>query len=395
MRLLDKFFFTSFIFVLYSCSDFDGTNNNIFPNYAKTSISPEEAVQFAIDMADKMADNTRGNDRQREVGEVYVWETKDICKFENMTRAASKLEILPDTLLYIVNFKDANGYVLVSADKRLGDVVGIIDKGSLKPSGEIDNPGLNLYLNELCLYYAEQLNNSSRTTTRSSYYTDWEIVERKGPLTWTEWHQHAPYNNNCPIINGSHALAGCVAIAVGQIMAYHHAPTTDGGYTYLWNEMGNPYETPQTTAAEVSVAKLIARIGNIIGMNYGLNSSGASPTSAISAFEEMGYHYELYLNGYSIDACWAEVDNNRPFYIRGGVFPNVGGHAWVIDGYMIEERVNIDDPSDIQYRDYVRCNWGWGGSDNGFYITAPLAAPNYSYDNHIITNIYPINYNVN
>ena len=395
MRLLAKLFFTSFIFALNSCTDFDEANKNISPNYVKTIISSEEAAQLAIDMAEKMAVNTRGNDKQREVGEVYVWKTKDICKYESTTRASSKLELLPDTLLYVVNFKDSNGYVLVSADKRLGEVVGIVDKGSLKPSGEIDNPGLNLYLNELCLYYAEQLSYSYRTITRSSSYTDWEIAERKGPLTWTEWHQHAPYNNNCPIINGFHALAGCVAIAIGQIMAYHHAPTTDGGYAYLWNEMGNPYEIPQTTAGEVSVAILIARIGSMVGMNYGLNSSGASPTSAINGFEEMGYHYELYPNGYSIDACWTEIDNNRPFYIRGGIGLNQGGHAWVIDGYMIEERVNINDPSDIQYRDYVRCNWGWGGSDNGFYITDPLAAPNYSYNNHVITNIYPISYNVN
>ena len=54
MRLLAKLFFTSFIFALNSCTDFDEANKNISPNYVKTSISSEEAAQLgAIDMAEK------------------------------------------------------------------------------------------------------------------------------------------------------------------------------------------------------------------------------------------------------------------------------------------------------------------------------------------------------
>lgn len=41
-----------------------------------------------------------------------------------------------------------------------------------------------------------------------------------GPLLKTKWNQYAPFNN----FRTDNSLAGCVAIAIGQIMAYHKYP---------------------------------------------------------------------------------------------------------------------------------------------------------------------------
>ena len=45
--------------------------------------------------------------------------------------------------------------------------------------------------------------------------------EKVGPLLTTAWHQDAPFNNHTPIINGEHAPAGCVPIAIAQVVNYH------------------------------------------------------------------------------------------------------------------------------------------------------------------------------
>lgn len=41
-----------------------------------------------------------------------------------------------------------------------------------------------------------------------------------GPFLTTAWGQGFPYFNSCPLINSRHSLAGCVAVATGQIIRY-------------------------------------------------------------------------------------------------------------------------------------------------------------------------------
>lgn len=57
------------------------------------------------------------------------------------------------------------------------------------------------------------------------------------PLITTHWHQYAPYNNLCPVPNGStqHTKAGCGAIAMAQFMNYWEYPITGvGSHSYNW-----------------------------------------------------------------------------------------------------------------------------------------------------------------
>ena len=49
-----------------------------------------------------------------------------------------------------------------------------------------------------------------------------------GPLLSTKWHQNSPFNAKCP----NQSKAGCVAIAMAQIMKFHEHPKT-----YNWNNM--------------------------------------------------------------------------------------------------------------------------------------------------------------
>lgn len=58
-----------------------------------------------------------------------------------------------------------------------------------------------------------------------------------GPLLDSNWHQNAPFNNLCPIWpgDGERSFAGCVAIAMAQIMKYHEWPVQgEGSSFYFW-----------------------------------------------------------------------------------------------------------------------------------------------------------------
>ncbi len=46
------------------------------------------------------------------------------------------------------------------------------------------------------------------------------ITTQRGPLLTTSWGQDAPYNANCPVVDGVRCPTGCVATAMAQVMRY-------------------------------------------------------------------------------------------------------------------------------------------------------------------------------
>ena len=62
-----------------------------------------------------------------------------------------------------------------------------------------------------------------------------------------------------------------------------------------------------------------------------------------------------------------------------------GSHAWVIDGYMERHERKIRVGSDgsrsiekenVRSQQLVHCNWGWGGSCDGYYVSGAFNLKN-------------------
>lgn len=53
---------------------------------------------------------------------------------------------LPDTLMYVFNFDNDEGFAVVAADRRLEGLIAITEKGSYDPAVGTDNPGLQYYM---------------------------------------------------------------------------------------------------------------------------------------------------------------------------------------------------------------------------------------------------------
>ena len=275
---------------------------------------------------------------------------------------------------YVFNVGQQQGFVIVSGDDRVDDILGYADSGMLQEDGLPD--GLRYLLDG----YAEQLAwldshpeqaVSHRAPARSSI----------APMVETRWDQGAPYYNNCPEYNEERTVTGCVATSMAQVIYYHKKPTAAcsaiPGYTtrtlgialsglsattFDWANMTNTYRSGDTGDAANAVAKLMQYCGTAVQMNYNIGSVGGSSAYNVSIAEALktyfGYDGSLtycqrqhYSYGDWVEMVYGELAQNRPV-VLGGQSAG-GGHSFVCDGY--------------DTGDYFHINWGWSGSSDGYF----------------------------
>lgn len=78
-----------------------------------------------------------------------------------------------------------------------------------------------------------------------------------GPRLTTEWDQDEPWNRLSPMVDGVRAPAGCVPVAIAQVVNYYKTLTTKN---IDWNKITNNNGD--------EMAKLIRTIGDAIKMSY-------------------------------------------------------------------------------------------------------------------------------
>ena len=234
------------------------------------------------------------------------------------------------------------------------------------------------------------------------------------PLLKTTWSQSAPYNQYCPTKTNSsgeqeNCPVGCVALAIGQIMKYHNYPETGKGSKsyqplgvgavisadfentqYKWSLMKNSYtrfgSTKFYTDEEAdAVATMLFHAGVSVGTIYALRGSSAFaygniPRDLVENFRysEDSIRYVSradYTKEEWMNLIYNELSMGRPVFYAGNS-PTFGGHAFVIDGYDSTGRVHI--------------NWGWRGSDDGYYdIDLTEGENNYSKNQSMVIGIMP------
>lgn len=275
---------------------------------------------------------------------------------------------------YVFNVGQQQGFVIVSGDDRVDDILGYADSGMLQEDGLPD--GLRYLLDG----YAEQLAwldshpeqaVSHRAPARSSI----------APMVETRWDQGAPYYNNCPEYNEERTVTGCVATSMAQVMYYHKKPTAAcsaiPGYTtrtlgialsglpattFDWNKLKTTYSSGDTSESAVEVAKLMQYCGTTLQMNYNVAKVGGSSAYNVSIAEALKTYFgydgsvtycqrQHYSYGDWVEMVYGELAQNRPV-VLGGQSAG-GGHSFVCDGY--------------DTGDYFHINWGWSGSSDGYF----------------------------
>jgi len=284
---------------------------------------------------------------------------------------------------YVFNIGGDGGFVIVSGDDRTPEILGYSDAGRFDAQNIPDN--MRAFLQG----YADEIQHMPENVTAASRGVGQKRVAAPtrssvSPLLTTRWNQRAPYNNSCPIISGSHAVTGCVATAMAQVMNYHKYPlnetTTIPGYsptdghpamsdlastTFDWDLMRDDYASNDVSEAATEVAKLMLYCGTSVEMGYGTSASGATTSKIVYALThyfdyDAGAKY-VERNNYNysdwVELIYNELAAGRPMVFGGQ--STGGGHAFVCDGYDED--------------DFFHINWGWAGSSDGYFRLSNLA----------------------
>ena len=202
------------------------------------------------------------------------------------------------------------------------------------------------------------------------------------PLIDAEFDQGGSWNNGIQDAIDFNGPVGCVAVAMCQIMHYWKYPQqgigssyyTENDYGYIevsYEDAYYDFDNMAATYATSASQLLLFHAGVSVHMDYDWSGSGAQVVGSYpSAFYAMEHYFaygsDPYDNGPDISYEWKdshttseyrniikdELDWNRPVIAQGFGSGYGGGHAWNIDGYSGNN---------------LHCNWGWGGSSNGYY----------------------------
>jgi hypothetical protein len=362
-----------------------------------------------------------------------IYNSKNLqLKSTNASEAIDKVfPVGEDSVMYVINYKNHNGFTILSGDKATTPVIMYSESGTINPDSVSDafiawvaqsksfiefnkthlprekKIGIKKIWDDLLAGQTYMIPSSEKLTKTKSTTTDVLPAgyARYGisNLLTTTWEQGCTYNANCPEVNDGpcgHAYAGCVATAVAQVMNYWKYPAS-----YDWSNMLPDYGTSET-------ARLMYDVGKSVNMSYGGQSAGGSSATTSDAVNALintfGYANTATYGGYNLSSVITCLQNRWPVIMRGsgdfytyytGIWPfrtkhtvYTKGHCWVCSG-CLNFITNVNGTQADFW--YLWMNWGWGTTGgNGwclntadhFYGNGSLT---FQYNVCAIYNIHP------
>lgn len=358
--------------------------------------------------------------------------TKSTMKFEDYVvepviyaNPSTKSTISSDTIAYVINFNDNNGFAVVKSNQNYCDpIVAITESGSLDVNLlhsflYSDNPEDENEYSDIDNYIYHAIANDIRVTPRitvdtvSVTYGEWMTKRKIGPLVTTKWNQTYPFNKYMPSSslweNKSFSYyrglppVGCVNVALGQLLASNQQPFVASGVngTYQWNDIldisnysnlseflpgQSSYAFESDTVALSKVNKLadfLNYLSIITQSTVSGNGTGSNIQNACNAMQilDSSYYSNAHIVSYSEDSdsfLDCIIDDNKPVYFRGTSASSNTGHAWLVDGYLSRERYmyitilvglgpGTSTSRRIQQSYLCHINWGYSGKYDGYY----------------------------
>lgn len=314
---------------------------------------------------------------------------------------------------YVFNRGLNEGFVIVSGDDQLPEILGYSDRGNFDISQSPVQLTEMLKAYEVATQYYITHNKSEWSYNFTSLRQDNGVMEKVEPLLGDiEWNQDYPWNYMCPKgVQMPNLPVGCVATAIAQIMKQHNWPdhgegtyyhkellsgrehNIDFNTPYDWENMPGHFEdkTKATDQQRNAVAKLCYHVGVAVDMMYSEEASGTFIGNVVRALRE-NFRYDKgvrCLDRFAYETPeWEllikkELSEGRSVLYGGRGIG--GGHAFVCDGYDQNGLFHI--------------NWGWGGTSNGYFRLNLLnpsalgigggAGGGFNYEQEMIINIKP------
>ncbi len=287
---------------------------------------------------------------------------------------------------YVYNNPEQPGWVIIAGDDRAREVLAYGDEFYF------DESEMPECVQDWLESYAEQIANLDNAQQAAPLTTTSVAAgggkARISPMLSCNMAQGLPFNQQCPpaTVGGTnYCVAGCVAIAMAQIMYYYRSSTATTSIpayksvklnrdmpelpatTFNYSLMNDWYDkATNTSAGAQEVAKLVKYCAQSVNMDFG--ESVSSATSQVNAFVKyFGYDKDAtQVNREDVTAAewenlvYTELSAGRPVYISAR--KSSGGHAFVCDGYNGSGLYHI--------------NWGWRGHQNGYFALNALTDDN-------------------
>jgi len=394
-------YFLSFIFLFISCGkeDIDKTNDNNDFTVSKSEIE---------NLLEKKQNSSSKKNKSS---------SKQIEKIVTLNDDATK-----EPLIYVVNFQE-KGFLIMAADKRVEPILAYSFDSKFDLDQEIDQ-GLASWFESKISYikYVKRNIKEPLPEITKQWAGAARIPERfdnpdnncdfitqsnynYGPLLQSRWNQGSGFNNlitEVPIqgvfacqtvqlpLNGRY-WAGCVPVAIAQIVRYHSVSSV-----FNWSNM------PMTSGGQ-ETSRLIKYIHDNIPITYSCSGTSVSTSVDIANFFKNKFNYRNAQNSNWNDTqVRLNLEKNKPVYVSAGTTKKVlfgtikvrnSGHAWVCDGARSTMACYEDEFGNyygIGYSSF-HMNWGWGGSNNGYYSLGHFNTTNgnFNFGPKITYNITP------
>ncbi len=297
-------------------------------------------------------------------------------------------------IAYLVNLEDG-GFILISTSRDLTPVKAYSLETDFKALPKEYTSFLLLEMEHHTRAVQDRAQILKRAFINDEIQKRWDfllnyhrnkIMYKDAPgtiLLTTRWMQKSPYNKFLPKINDKHALAGCLSVALAQIMKYHRFPSSGNGVVsynwngqnikavfyknYHWENMPDIIDMQTPIYKEDEVARLIKDLAIANKTDFSLDASTAIVNIA-ALIKHFWYSTEVdTLTNSDPNQFFAtiknEIDACRPVLLH---FP---GHVGVADGYGSDDTGNS-----------IHVNFGWGGKDDGFfYLDQNIVTKNHLY----------------
>lgn len=276
---------------------------------------------------------------------------------------------------YIYNDARGQGFVIVSGDDQMGEVLGYSREGCLDTLNV--NPCVKLLLSGYRQTFEVLKEGKVKVLSkpRTGLYS-----KTVAPMLKSKWGQSYPFNAKT-----GYDYSGCVATAVAQMMYYHQWPAKGQGKNeyvvtyyqtkksadfsqshYDWSNMLPDYRYPvQATPAQIdAVALLMSDVGVASFMQYTPSASGTQGVFAYQALQKYFDYSAAYVTkavegpGRFAEILRQELLNGCPVYLEGRPAGSASGHAWVTDGF---------DENGL-----FHMNFGWEGQGDAYYSLTNL-----------------------
>ena len=416
------------VFSMSSCSNHDELEEDIcnLTQPITHRLTAEQAKQNALNFVNKLGTTTRANGKPLTVSDV-----KAIGIDKSVTRSEVDSVNL-DSLFYVVNFDNNEGYVIASSDDRETPIFAYIEDGNYNEEDTLNN-GYEAFMSSLIdtEIYNRQLTENDEKLQQSPTIPQEPIVTRfirkedddednpyNGPtiaedkyevmlpLLKTKWDQSAPYNKYCP-----GPYTGCVVTAISQICSFLKSPNN---VSWSYNGVGNScnidwdkivkectnsyWGAPTSYDTQDQVANLMRFWGVTFEAEYSSGGTSVNGDDAIDKLRWYGYNATK-LGDYNAtnvindlkkgNSIIFMIGHARYYHVWLVVRKYVDGHAWVVDGYIDEVRSKKETI-------YLHCNWGWGGTRNGYFLSNVLNADESPAieDNKVKTRSHNYRYNL-